>query len=277
MIYINHIQSQKIPALGFGTWRLKGSECLTSVAKALEVGYRHIDTAQIYDNEAEVGSALQSSGIKRSDIFLTTKVWITEFHDGALQKSVDISLKKLKTDYVDLLLLHWPSKDVPMAEQMKALQQVQKEAKTKLIGVSNYNVALMKEARETIGAPIVNNQVEYHPYLSQKPVLDYIRAQGMFLTAYTPLAKGKTKDDSTLIKIAKKYGKTTEQVTLRWLLQQEGVATIPRSGNEKHIRANFEVFDFVLDAGEMKEIFALARPDGRMSNPDIAPEWDKAA
>lgn len=276
MIHIT-IQNKKIPALGYGTWQLQGKECLAGVEKALEIGYRHIDTAQIYENESEVGAAIQASGVKRSDIFLTTKVWMNALHDGALQKSVDASLKKLKTDHVDLLLIHWPNKDVPFTEQLKALQQVQKENKTTLIGISNFTVAQMKEIVESIGAPVVTNQVEYHPYLSQKPVLDYVRAHGMFLTAYCPLARGRVKDDAVLTRIAKKHGKTAGQVTLRWLLQQENVAAIPKAASEKHIRENFGIFDFTLDAGEMKEISGLARPDGRIVNPEISPEWDEAA
>lgn len=276
MIYIN-IQNKKIPALGYGTWQLKGSECQSGVEKALEIGYRHIDTAQIYENEAEVGTALQSSGVKRGEVFLTTKVWTTELRDGALQKSVDVSLKKLKVDQVDLLLIHWPVKDVPFAEQLKALQDVQKSGKTALIGVSNFTVPQMKEVVETIGAPVVNNQVEYHPYLSQKPVLGYIRAHKMFLTAYCPLARGKVKDDLVLNKIAQKHGKTAGQIALRWLVQQESVAAIPKAGSEKHMRENFEIFDFALDAAEMKEISNLARPDGRLISPDWGPVWDKAA
>lgn len=274
MIYLT-IQSKKIPALGFGTWKLKGVECTASLQKALEIGYRHVDTAQIYENEAEVGEALSTSGVKREDIFLTTKVWMSEVRDGALQKSVDVSLKKLKTDYVDMLLIHWPVKEVPFAEQLKALQQVQTEGKAKLIGVSNFTVAQMKEVVETIGAKVANNQVEYHPYLSQQPVLDYVRAHGMFLTAYTPLARGKISDDLVLNKIARKRGKTTGQVSLRWLLQQESVATIPKAASEKHMRENFDIFDFTLDAADMKEISSLARTDGRIVNPDWSPAWDK--
>ncbi len=276
MIHIT-IKDRKVPALGFGTWQLKGTECQAAVTKALEIGYRHIDTAQVYENEAEVGAAIQASGISRGDIFLTTKVWTTELRDGALQKSVDVSLQKLKTDRVDLLLIHWPVKDVPFAEQMKALQQVQKEGKATLIGVSNFTVAQMKEVVEKIGVPIVNNQVEYHPYLSQRAVLDYVRSHGLFLTAYCPLARGKVSDDAVLARIAKKHSKTAGQVTLRWLVQQDGVAAIPKAASEKHVRENFGIFDFTLDAAEMKEIASLARPEGRIVSPGWGPEWDKAA
>lgn len=276
MIYIN-IKDIKIPALGFGTWKLKDAECRANIEKALEIGYRHIDTAQIYQNEADIGDALRESCVKRSDIFLTTKVWINALNDGPLQKSVDSSLQKLKTDYIDLLLIHWPiTEEVSFDVQMKALQEVQKQGKAKLIGVSNFTLAQMKNIAEKIGAPVVNNQVEYHPYLSQKPVLDYVRARGMFLTAYTPLARGKINDEKILIKIAKKYNKTTGQITLRWLVQQEAVSAIPKAASEKNMRENFAIFDFILEADEMREISCLAHPDGRITSPNWAPVWDKA-
>ena len=271
-------QDTQIPALGFGTYKLTGDACQTAVSKALEVGYRHIDTAQFYNNEADIGTAIAASGVKRKDIFLTTKIWPDNAAEGKLQKSFDESLKKLKTDYVDLLLIHWPPSPAPFAEQMKALQSVKDAGKAKLIGISNYTIPQMKEVVEKIGAPLAANQVEYHPYLSQKPLLDYIRAHGMFLTAYCPLAQGKIAGDPVLGKIAKAHGKTTGQVALRWLIQQERVAAIPKAGSEKHIRENFDIFDFALSDGEMNEIFALARPDGRIVNPaGIAPKWDKAA
>jgi 2,5-diketo-D-gluconate reductase B len=276
MIHIT-AQSKKIPALGFGTWDLLGDKCQASVEKAIEIGYRHIDTAQIYSNEAEVGAGIKASGLKRSDIFLTTKIWVEEISKGNMPGSVDESLKKLTVDHVDLLLLHWPVTDVSFADQLKILQQIQKEGRTTFIGVSNYTVAQMKEVTEKIGAQILTNQVEYHPYLSQKPLLDYTRAHDMFLTAYCPLARGKVATDPVIGKIAKKHNKSPGQVTLRWLVQQEKVAAIPKAGSEKHIRENFEIFDFKLDDSEMKEIAALARPDGRIVNPNFAPKWDKAA
>lgn len=276
MIHITH-KGTKIPALGYGTWQLRGPDCKTGVAKALEIGYRHIDTAQIYENEAEVGAAIAESGVKRGDIFLTTKVWNTNLQSDAMRKSVDESLKKLKTDHVDLLLIHWPINDVPFAEQLKGLQDVKKAGLAKLIGVSNFTVAQMKEVVETIGADVATNQVEYHPFLSQKPVLDYLRGKNMFLTAYSPLARGKVAEAPLLQELGKKYGKLPGQITLRWLLQQPGVSAIPKAGSEQHLKKNFEIFDFKLDDSEMQKIHALAKPDGRMISPEWAPKWDKAA
>lgn len=276
MEFIN-VQDASIPALGFGTYELTGTACRAAVTAALETGYRHIDTAQIYDNESDVGAALAESGLKRGDIFLTTKIWLDRVGDGPLQKSADESLKRLKTDYVDLLLLHWPVQDVPLAEQIKALKDVQAAGKARLIGVSNYTVAMLREVVETLGAPIVTNQVEYHPFLSQKAVLDFVRRHHMFLTAYSPLARGAVRDDPLLSAIGRKYGKTPGQVTLRWLIQQGNIAAIPKAGSPAHIKGNFEIFDFSLSPAEMEQIHGLARPDGRLINPGWSPRWDRAA
>lgn len=276
MIYVD-AQQKKIPALGYGTWQLKDADCINGVSKALEIGYRHIDTAQIYENESEVGAAIAQSGIARSDIFLTTKVWMSNLKYGDFQKSVDESLSKLKTDYVDLLLIHWPVTQVSFMDQFKALMEVQASGKAKKIGVSNFTVGQMAEVVEKIGASIVTNQVEYHPFLSQKPVLDFLRQHDMFLTAYSPLARGKVKDDAVLKEIAAKYGKNEGQVTLRWLLQQPNVVAIPKAASEKNIRDNFDIFDFSLSDDDMNRISALSRPNGRMVSPDWAPKWDQAA
>jgi diketogulonate reductase-like aldo/keto reductase len=271
------IRDCKIPALGYGTWKLSGGDCVRGVETAIKHGYRHIDTAQIYENEAEVGKAIAGSGIARANLFLTTKVWIESLRPGDLQASVQTSLEKLRTDYVDLLLIHWPVTDkASFREQMDGLIDAQRKGWTKLIGVSNFTVAQMSEVAETIGAPIVNNQVEYHPYLSQKPVLDYLKARGMFMTAYSPVARGAVKDDPILQAIGKKYGKSTAQVALRWLIQQ-GVAAIPKAGSEKHLKENIDIFDFALTNAEMTQIHGLARPDGRMISPAWAPQWDRAA
>jgi 2,5-diketo-D-gluconate reductase B len=271
------INESKIPVLGYGTWQLRGRECLAGVENAIAHGYRHIDTAQIYENESEVGSAIRHSPVVRDDIFLTTKVWMDRVRDGDLQKSVDESLTRLKTDYVDLLLIHWPVTDVPFEEQLRALQDVQRAGKTRLIGVSNFTVAQMKTAVEEIGAPLVNNQVEYHPFLTQKPVLDYIRAHGMFLTAYSPLARGKVRESGVLNEIAAAHDKTPGQVALRWLIQQERVAAIPKAASEQHLRGNIQIFDFHLTDDEMEKIAAIGTPEGRMVDPNWAPDWDAAA
>jgi 2,5-diketo-D-gluconate reductase B len=276
MEYIT-VKDVKVPALGYGTWQLRGRECLTGVESAIAHGYRHIDTAQIYENESEVGDAIKHAPVVRDDIFLTTKVWMDRVKDGDLQKSVEESLERLRTDHVDLLLIHWPVMDVPFEEQLRALQDVQASGKTRLIGVSNFTVAQMKEVVEAIGAPIANNQVEYHPFLSQKPVLDYIRAHGMFLTAYSPIARGKVKDSGVINEIAAAHDKSPGQIALRWLIQQDRVAAIPKAASEEHLRGNIQIFDFHLTENEMKMIDAIGSPEGRMISPQWAPDWDAAA
>lgn len=275
MLYID-IQDRKIPALGYGTWQLKDKECETGVLKALEMGYRHIDTAQIYENEAPVGTALKNSGVSRDDIFLTTKVWMTNLGKDLFRKSVAESLKKLQTDHVDMLLIHWPVTEVPFAEQMESLRLMQEEGMARMIGLSNFTVPQMREIVEELKIPVVNNQVEYHPLLSQKPVLEYLRKHDMFLTAYSPLARGKVRDEALLQEVADKHGKSVGQITLRWLVQQPRVAAIPKAASEVHMRENFDIFNFVLDADDMQRIGMLTQKSSRLINPDWAPNWDKA-
>lgn len=271
------LKGLQMPVIGLGTWQLTGDGARAAVKTALECGYRHIDTAAMYGNEESVGMGLRDSGIPRGDIFLTTKVWSDDIRDGDLQKSARASLARLNTDYVDLLLIHWPNASVPLKESIKALREMQDAGVAKRIGVSNFPVALMREAVETLEAPIVCNQVEYHPYLDQSQVLDYAKKHGLVVTAYCPLARGRLADNATIANIAKKHGKTIGQVALRWLVQQGGVAAIPKSGSEKHIRENIDIFDFTLTDAEMAEIKAMAKPDGRIVQPAHAPVWDKMA
>jgi 2,5-diketo-D-gluconate reductase B len=240
------------------------------------MGYRHIDTAQMYGNEAEVGQGLADSDVPRDRVFLTTKVWMDRLHDGDLRASVEESLRKLGTGDVDLLLIHWPNPEVPLGESLRAMQDLQAEGKVKYTGVSNFPVELMREALERKGADIVCNQVEYHPFLSQQPVLDYARDHGLFVTAYCPLAKGRAVQDPTLTEIGRKHGKSPAQVALRWLVQQDKVAAIPKAAKPEHARANLEIFDFELDAEDRARI---GRLDGRtrLINPSWAPQWDEAA
>lgn len=243
---------------------------------ALETGYRHIDTAQIYENEREVGTGIAESGTPREEIFLTTKVWMDRFRSGALQRSVEESLEKLQTGYVDLLLLHWPQKDVPLAETMEALMEVKESRKARNVGVSNFTVPLLREAYELSKGAILANQVEYHPFISQAPVLDWVRAHDMFLTSYSPLARAEALKNEVITAIAAAHGKTPGQVVLRWHIQQDRVCAIPKSGNRERIRENFDIFDFMLSVEEMERISGLARPEGRMIDPEWAPAWDRA-
>jgi len=267
------MHGQRFPALGFGTWQLRGAECESAVGAALEIGYRHIDTAQIYENEAEVGRAIADSGIAREELFVTTKLWISNFHRDGVFSSMAESLEKLRMDYVNLFLMHWPNEEVPLRETLDAMGELLRQGKTKAIGVSNFPVAWMRRALEECGAPIVCNQVEYHVLLSQKPVLQFARAHGMAVTAYSPLARGKLANHPLLEKIGKKYGKTSGQVALRWLIQQDGVAAIPKAASQKNAQLNFDIFDFNLDDSDLKEISRL-QGNTRTVNPDFAPAWD---
>jgi diketogulonate reductase-like aldo/keto reductase len=265
-----------MPALGFGTWQLDNGTAVPLVEKALEVGYRHIDTAQIYRNERDVGAAIRNSGIKRDEIFLTTKVWIDHFADGDLQRSAEKSLEKLGVDHVDLLLLHWPKPDVPLAQTLKALNEVRSRGLTRAIGLSNFPSALLEEAAQLSEAPIATDQVEYHPYLSLKTLIAKAHALGTSITAWSPLAQGKVAQDPTLIEIGRAHGKTPGQITLRWLIQQ-GVIAIPRTSNPARIAENFDILDFSLTDEEMTRIHGLARPDGRLGDwLDKAYAWDEA-
>ena len=274
MLYWHKENKPKVPKLGFGTWMLKGKQCVRAVEIALETGYRHIDTAQIYDNESEVGTAIQNSNITREDIFLVTKVWMDSLSAKKTINSTELSLKKLKTDYTDLLLIHWPSIKVPLEETLTAMKQLVQSQKTKFIGVSNFPVELINTSQK-IFPNILCNQVEYHPFLDQRAVLKAIKKHKMFLTAYSPLARGQVFKNKTIQKIAQTYSKTAGQVTLRWLIEQEDVVAIPKAGKDEHIRSNFDIFDFQLKEPDRLILGSLNSHNKRLVNPaDWAPDWD---
>ena len=263
-----------IPQMGYGTWNRSADEAYQGVIWALEAGCRHIDTAQGYDNEQDVARGIKDSGVPRSEIFITTKVKPENYGPGVVMPSIRESLEKLQTDQVDLLLLHWPKPKPALAETMAALNDVCDRGLTRAIGLSNFPSALMAKAQAASEAPIATNQVEYHPYLSQKTLLAKARALGSTITAWSPLAQGRIADDPVLAEIGEAHDKTPGQVTLRWQVQQ-GVATIPRTRNPARLAENFDIFDFALSDAEMARIFALARPDGRLGDwLDPAFEWD---
>lgn len=266
-------KSYEIPTLGFGTFELEGDNCKKMVEKAIDVGYRHIDTAQIYGNEAEVGKAIKNSGIERSELWVTTKVWRDQLSKEDVLSSTAKSLERLQMSYVDLLLIHWPNDVYPLKETFEALHQLQEKGQVRQIGISNFPVKLMKEALE-YGPNIVTNQVEYHPYLSQDNLLNYIKNfDQIFLTAYSPLGQAEVLDDPTLKEVANKKNKTVPQVILRWHLQQ-GIVAIPRSSNPDHVESNFKIWDFELSEDEMKKISSLQSRNKRIIDPDFAPKWD---
>jgi 2,5-diketo-D-gluconate reductase B len=263
----------RIPAIGLGTWELRGRTCARVVEQALRLGYRHIDTAQIYENESEVGEGLRASGVNRDEVFVTTKVWTTHFAPNDLERSTRESLARLRLAHVDLLLLHWPNPRIPLRETLGALAHVKELGMTRHIGVSNFTVALVEEAVAACPEPLVCDQVEYHPYLDQAKVLQACSDNGMALVAYSPIAKGRIRNDKVLAGIGEKHRKTAAQVCLRWLLQQN-VAAIPRTSKIERLSENIELFDFELSDDEMRRISAMSSPKGRLTDFGFAPKWD---
>jgi diketogulonate reductase-like aldo/keto reductase len=263
----------KIPSIGLGTWELRGRTCARIVEQALKLGYRHIDTAQVYENEREVGEGIRASGVKRSEVFLTTKVWTNHFAPNDLERSAKESLVRLRTSEVDLLLLHWPNPQVPLAETLGALAHAKQMGLTRHIGVSNFTVALIEQAVAGCPEPLVCDQVEYHPYLDQTRVREACAQNQLALVAYSPIAKGAIKKDDTLRRIGWAHRKSPAQVCLRWLIQQN-VSAIPRTSRIERLSENINIFDFVLSDEEMEEIFQLGSPKGRLTNFGFAPKWD---
>jgi 2,5-diketo-D-gluconate reductase B len=251
------IKGEKVPVLGLGTYRLTGDACVRSVGRALSMGYRHLDTAQMYGNEAEVGRGIEQAGVEREEIFLTTKVWPSDFAHDRVKEKTRASLKKLRTEYVDLLLMHWPGDGVPLGETLGAMRELQQEGSLLHIGVSNFSPSLVEEAAEH--AEILCNQVQYHPYRRQDALVDQARDMDYLLTAYTPLSRGGVQKDATLREIGDAHGKTATQAALRWLVQQDKVCAIPKATSEEHLRENLDVFDFELSAEEMDRIYSLGR------------------
>lgn len=265
-----------IPAFGLGTFRLKGQTVIDSVRNALDVGYRAIDTAQIYENEAEVGQAIAESGVARDELFITTKIWIANFHHDALLDSLRESLRKLRTDHVELTLIHWPSpKDaVPMAEYLGALAETKSQGLTRQIGISNFTIAQTRQAIEILGAgAIATNQIEVHPYLQNRALIAFLKDQGIHVTAYMSLAYGEVLKDPVIQAIAERHQATPAQVALAWALQQ-GFAVIPSSTKRDNLAGNLLAADLRLSNEDMAQIATLDRGH-RLANPEaIAPAWD---
>ena len=262
-----------IPILGLGTWELKGRECARLVEQAVRLGYRHFDTAQMYGNEREVGDGIRASGIKRNEVFVVTKVAPDHLAPGLLERSVKDSIGHLRLGEIDLLLLHWPNKGIPLSETIDALVRVKREGLVRNIGVSNYTVALIEEAAKLSDERLVCNQIECHPYLDQSKVIAACRAHDMAVVAYSPIARGHTIDDAVMSRIGKVHGKTPAQVSLRYLIQQ-GIGAIPRTSRVERLAENIAIFDFELTDIEMARIAKLAKPDGRIVDWSWSPQWD---
>ena len=266
-----------IPAIGMGTWTLKGDQCAELVAAAIDVGYRHVDTAAMYANEDAVGRGIAGSGIARDDIFVTTKVWWTDIAPGDLERSAEQSLARLDLDHVDLLLIHWPNPRVPVADSIGALNRVRKRGLARNIGVSNFTTALLDEALRASDAPLVADQVEYHPMLNQDKVHAACRKAGMAMVSYCPLYRGGALfDRPEIVGPARRLGKAPAQIVLRWHVQQDGVVAIPRTTRRERLAENLAVFNFELDAAEMDAISALSSANSRICDFEFSPRWDAA-
>ena len=266
-----------IPAIGMGTWTLKGDQCAELVTAAIDVGYRHIDTAAMYANEDAVGRGIAGSGIARDDIFVTTKVWWTDIAPGDLERSAEQSLARLGLGHVDLLLIHWPNPRVPVADSIGALNRVRERGLARNIGVSNFTTALLDEALRASDAPLVADQVEYHPMLNQDKVHAACRKAGMAMVSYCPLYRGGALfDRPEIVGPARRLGKAPAQIVLRWHVQQDGVVAIPRTTRRERLAENLAVFDFELNAAEMDAISALSSANSRICDFEFSPRWDAA-
>lgn len=265
------VQGVTIPKLGLGTWRITGGDCVVAVRDALELGYDHIDTARAYGNEEQVGQGLHDSGRNRDDVFLTTKLWYADLSAVGVHDQIEHSLRDLRTEYVDLLLIHWPNPEFPLARTLDAMVEAREAGRVRHIGVANFPSVLLAQAVEH--APIICNQVEYHPYLGQPQVLELARERDLMMTAYSPLAQGELLDDPVVTQIARAHDATPAQVVLRWLLDQPNVAAVPKASSREHRADNLAVFDLELGDDERAQLAALER-GRRTINPSWAPDWD---
>jgi diketogulonate reductase-like aldo/keto reductase len=265
----------RIPLLGLGTWELRGRTCARVVEQALRLGYRHIDTAQMYENEREVGEGLRASAVKRAEVFVTTKIWPSHFRPRELERAARDCLTRLRLTEVDLLLLHWPNPQVPLAETIGSLCKVKRDGFARHIGVSNFTVALIEEALRASSEPLVCDQIECHPFLDQSKVIAACRHHGMAVVAYSPLARGEFQGNEVLTRIGAAHKKTAAQICLRFLVQQN-IVVIPRTGKLERLSENAAIFDFSLDDAEMGEIAALASRDGRFVDwaYPVRMQWD---
>jgi 2,5-diketo-D-gluconate reductase B len=274
-VIMEYLQTQGIslPRLGLGTFRMQGDVCRTAVESALGLGYRHIDTAEMYGNEDAIGPAIAASGVARNDLHITSKVWHENLAPDAIRRAFDTSLQKLKLDHVDLYLVHWPSKTMNLPAVFETLLKLKEQGRTRAIGVANFNLALLKTVVEEIKAPIACNQIEYHVMLDQTPVRKYLAAKSIPLVAHCPLAQGRAATDETLIAIGRKHNASAAQVALKWLLDQDGVAAIPKASRAESQQANLGALNVRLDDDDRKAIAALPK-NQRFVSPGVAPAWD---
>ncbi|WP_230658034.1 aldo/keto reductase [Psychrobacter sp. I-STPA10] len=275
--HIRTVDDANIPALGLGTWQSTGQDCIDVVSQALQMGYEHIDTAQAYDNEIQVGQGIKQSGIARDKFFLTTKIFPDDlkFQPEKLKKAAQRSLENLDTDYVDLLLLHWPDDRVPLSETIPALCALQKQGLTRHIGVSNFTIQHLLAAQKYADVPIAVNQVEFHPFIKQHTLQSFMNNHHIPLVAYSPLARGDVFDNATIKQIAEKHNITPAQVSLAWILSDKQRIAIPKTSNPDHLQGNLDAINITLDKQDIEQINALAKASGRkVKHPDYTPNWD---
>jgi len=272
---MNVIETQgiRLPKLGLGTFRMQGTVCREAVENALALGYRHIDTAEMYANEEAIGAALAAASVAREELHVTTKVWPENLASDAIRRAFDTSLRKLRLGFVDLYLIHWPAKGMNLPAALDTLMKLKEEGRTRAIGVANFTVALLKQAVEDIKVPIACNQVEYHVMLDQSKLMAYMASRSIPLVAYCPLAQGRAASDETLMAIGRKHGASAAQVALKWLLDQDSVAAIPKAARNESQQANLDSLKLRLDDEDRRTIAALPK-DKRFVNPGFAPDWD---
>jgi len=275
MVEVVEANGARIPLVGLGTWDLRGRACARVVEQALRIGYRHVDTAEMYDNEREVGEGLRASGVRREEVFVVTKVWPSHFAPRELDRAAKDSLMRLRLSDVDLLLLHWPNPRIPLSETLGALCKLKQAGLVRNVGISNFTIAMIEEATRLADEPLACNQIEMHPFLDQSKVVAACRAHGLAVVAYSPIARGGAKNDAVLARIGKAHGKTAAQVSLRWLVQQQ-IVVIPRTSRVERLSENFSIFDFKLSTSEMAAIDSLARRGGRIVDFAFSgsPKWD---
>ncbi|MDP9405892.1 MAG: aldo/keto reductase [Actinomycetota bacterium] len=265
------VHGAHVPSLGLGTWQLEGEQCRRVVADAVELGYRHLDTAQAYGNEEQVGTGIRDAAVDRDQLWLTTKVWIHSLAPDDVRRTTEESLRRLGSDYVDLLLVHWPVAMDILDATLAAMTALRDEGKVRHVGVSNFTPSQFERAAGL--APVVCNQVEYHPFLAQDEVIAAARKHDAMVTAYSPLARGNVAADPVLTEIGQAHGKTAVQVALRWLVEQDGVSAVPKASSRAHLESNLGIFDFALSEAEHERIAGLARGE-RLIDPPFAPDWD---
>jgi 2,5-diketo-D-gluconate reductase B len=272
MDYFN-TQGIRMPRLGFGTFRMQGDVCRAAVESALALGYRHLDTAEMYANEEEVGAAIAASGVPRSELHVTTKVWNENLAPDAMRRAFDASLKKLRLDVLDLYLVHWPKPGMHLPSMLETMMKLKEEGRTRAIGVANFNIALLRTVVEEIKAPIACNQIEYHVMLDQTKIKKYMDAHKIPLVAYCPLVRGQAGSDETMMAIGKKHNASVEQVALKWLLDQDGVGAIPKASRRENQQANLDALKVRLDDDDRRKIASLPK-NKRFVAPGFSPAWD---